>query len=149
MLTIDTDDVGVLDAVHAGASGYLLKDAELAEIVSGIRAVAAGLSAVAPGVAGALLRSVRTNNAIRIDQARRTEPKPRASFTLSPREREVLALLTRGCDNGSIARQLFVSPSTVKHHVSRLLEKIGARNRVEAATFAVRTGLYDGLDPSA
>jgi two-component system, NarL family, response regulator LiaR len=67
-----------------------------------------------------------------------------AALTLSLREHDVLALLTRGCDNGEIARRLFVSPSTVKHHVSNLLSKIGAGNRVQAATYAVRTGLYDG-----
>ena len=143
MLTIDTDDGRVLDAVHAGASGYLRKDAELAEIVSGIRAVAAGMGALAPDVAAAVLRSVRTN------PPRADDEQPKPVLTLSSREREVLALLTRGCDNGDIARRLFVSPSTVKHHVSRLLEKIGAGNRVQAATFAVRTGLHDGTDPSA
>jgi DNA-binding NarL/FixJ family response regulator len=137
VLTIATDEQRVLDAVRAGASGYLLKDAELAEIAAGIRSVAAGHAAVAPEVAGILLASVRNT-------AERTEAKRHAPVPLSPREREVLALLSRGCDNGDIARELFVSPSTVKHHVSRLLEKIGAANRVQAATFAVRAGLYEG-----
>jgi two-component system nitrate/nitrite response regulator NarL len=138
MLTIASDDERVLDAVRAGASGYLLKDAELSEISAAIRAVAAGLGAVAPGIAGVLLKSVRTAT------ARPAERKPAASVALSPRERDVLTLLCQGCDNGDIARQLFVSASTVKHHVSRLLEKIGASNRVQAATFAVRAGFYDG-----
>ena len=138
MLTISTDDERVLDAVRAGASGYLLKDAELAEIVAAIRAVAAGLGAVAPGVIGVLLESVRSG------ALGEPEAKHHALASLSPREREVLALLSRGCDNGDIARALFVSPSTVKHHVSRLLQKIGAANRVQAATFAVRSGLSEG-----
>lgn len=138
MLTMASGDGAVLAAVQAGAAGYLLKDAELAEIVGAIRSVAAGLGAVAPGVAGILLRSVR---------AAAPPPAPPVQappIALSPREREVLALLTEGCDNGDIARQLFVSSSTVKHHVSRVLEKIGVVNRVQAATFATRAGLYDG-----
>ena len=143
MLTIDADDDRVLDAVQAGASGYLLKDAELAEITAGIREVAGGYAVLTPRVAGAVLRSVRAEN------ARRDEPQAHPGPKLSSREGQVLALLTRGCDNGDIARQLFVSPSTVKHHVSSLLEKLGAGNRVQAATFAVRTGLYDGCQPSA
>jgi len=137
MLTIDSEDARVLEAVRAGASGYLLKDAQLSEIAAAIRAVAAGLGAVAPGVAGVLLRSIRSNRP-------QVTPQDAAALTLSLREHDVLALLTRGCDNGEIARRLFVSPSTVKHHVSNLLLKIGAGNRVQAATYAVRTGLYDG-----
>jgi two-component system response regulator DevR len=137
MLTISDDDERVLEAVQAGAAGYLLKDAELVEIVGAIRSVAAGLGAVDPGVAGVLLRTVKN--------AAAPAPRPLAPrVALSPREREVLALLGEGCDNAEIAERLFVSQSTVKHHVSRLLEKIGAANRVQAATFAVRSGLYDG-----
>jgi DNA-binding NarL/FixJ family response regulator len=139
MLTIASADEGVLEAVQAGAAGYLLKDAELAEIVGAIRSVAAGFGAVAPGVAGVLLRSVRTASA---PLPVREVHVPRVA--LSPREREVLALLTQGCDNADIARRLFVSPSTVKHHVSRVLEKIGVSNRVQAATFAIKAGLYEG-----
>ena len=137
MLTIAADDATVLNAVHAGASGYLLKDADLREISAAIHGVAAGLGAVAPGVAGVLLESIRSAG---VRLAERTQ---QPSIALSPREREVLALLTRGCDNGDIARQLFVSPSTVKHHVSRLLDKIGASNRVQAATYAIRAGFHD------
>jgi two-component system, NarL family, nitrate/nitrite response regulator NarL len=138
MLTISNDDERVLEAVQAGAAGYLLKDAQLAEIVGAIRAVAAGFGAVAPGVVGVLLESVRSAAA---DPAQGA-PAPRV--TLSQREREVLILLSQGCDNGDIARRLYVSSSTVKQHVSRVLEKLGVANRVQAATFAVRAGLYDG-----
>jgi DNA-binding NarL/FixJ family response regulator len=138
MLTIADDDERVLDAVRAGASGYLLKDAELAEIVRAIRSIAAGFAAVAPGVAGVLLTSIKSAT------PRPVQPPPKVSVALSPREHEVLTLLTQGCDNGDIARQLFVSSSTVKHQVSSLLEKIGVANRVQAATYAVRSGLYEG-----
>ena len=143
MLTVSRTDSDLFDALRAGASGYLLKDAELSEISAAIRAVAAGLCAVAPGIAGVLLEFVRST------PARPAERTPGASVALSPRERDVLTLLCQGCDNGDIARQLFVSASTVKHHVSRILEKIGASNRVQAATFAVRAGFYDGSPVSA
>ena len=137
MLTSYSDDEALFQAILAGASGYLLKDAELLEISAAIHSVAAGLGAVAPGVAGLLLKSVRSAS------VRPVERTSHAAVALSPRERQVLTLLTHGCDNGDIARQLFVSPSTVKHHVSRLLDKIGASNRVQAATFAVRAGFHD------
>jgi two-component system, NarL family, nitrate/nitrite response regulator NarL len=137
MLTIATEEPDVLDAVRAGASGYLLKDAELSEIVAGIRAAAAGQSTIAARVAGHLLHSVRTN-----DPGRPTAASPRVEGPpLSPREREVLSLVSDGCDNADIAGRLYVSPSTVKNHVSRLFEKLGVDNRVQAATFAIREGL--------
>ena len=126
---------GVLDAVRAGASGCLLKDAELSEIVAAIHAAAAGRSTFSAGVAGHLLLSVRSNDGgppLRV-------PSPEER-TLSSREREVLTLVSDGCDNAEIAGRLFVSASTVKHHVSKLLEKLGVDNRVQAATFAVREG---------
>lgn len=135
MLTIATDHAGVLDAVRAGASGYLLKDAELKEITTGIVAAAAGQSAIAPGVAGALLDSVRN--------AESGPPAPAAPLDgpdLSAREQQVLSLLTDGCDNAEIAKRLYLSQSTVKNHVSKLFEKLGVDNRVQAATFAVRNG---------
>jgi DNA-binding NarL/FixJ family response regulator len=137
MLTIATDEAEVLDAVRAGASGYLLKDAELADIVAGIRAAAAGHSTIAARVAGHLLHSVRTHDAGVV-----SEPSPQGP-ELSDREREVLSLVTDGCDNAEIAGRLYVSPSTVKTHVSRLFEKLGVENRVQAATFAIREGLDD------
>jgi DNA-binding NarL/FixJ family response regulator len=134
VLTVSTDDECVLDAVRAGAAGYLLKDADLDEIVAAIKAVADGKSAVAPGVAGVLLRTVR--------EAAPAAATP-ATPVLSAREREVLALLAQGMENGDIARELYVSTSTVKHHVSQLLDKLGATNRVQAATFAVLAGMHE------
>ena len=134
MLTIATDETEVLDAVRAGASGYLLKDAELSEIVAGVRAAAAGHSTIAASVAGYLLHSVRINDA-------GPPACPSPGPELSRREREVLTLVTDGCDNAEIAGRLYVSVSTVKNHVSRLFEKLGVDNRVQAATFAIREGL--------
>jgi two-component system nitrate/nitrite response regulator NarL len=136
MLTIATDEAEVLDAVRAGASGYLLKDAELSDIVGGIRAAAAGHSTIAARVAGHLLHSVRIN-----DAGSPSDSSSPQGAQLSEREREVLSLVTDGCDNAEIAGRLYVSPSTVKNHVSRLFEKLGVDNRVQAATFAIRGGL--------
>jgi DNA-binding NarL/FixJ family response regulator len=139
MLTIATDDERVLAAIRAGASGYLLKNAPLEEIADGIRAAAAGGSIIAPGVAGALVQSVRDAG------APATEPVAPVGPDLSAREREVLVLLADGYDNAEIARRLYLSPSTVKNHVSKLLDKLGVENRVQAATFATRSGLV-GVD---
>jgi two-component system, NarL family, nitrate/nitrite response regulator NarL len=138
MLTITREARGVLDAVRAGALGYLLKDAELEDIATGIREAAAGRPVFASAATGAMMAEVR-----------RGAPRIAAPATaavvaqLTARERAVLALLARGCDNTEISRQLFVSPSTVKHHVSHVLEKLGVENRLQAATFAIRNGLAD------
>lgn len=134
MLTVAADDERVLEAIRAGATGYLLKEAHLAEIVAAVNAAAAGRSPIAPGVAGALVASVREGGG--------PSSRPAAS-SLTDRERAVLALLAQGYDNRAIARRLFVSPSTVKNHVSSVLAKLGLENRVQAAAYAVRHGLVD------
>jgi two-component system nitrate/nitrite response regulator NarL len=135
MLTVAADLDEILDAIAAGASGYLLKDAELPMIVAGIEAAAAGHSAIAPRVAPLVLRSVRALEA----PARPVAACPQ----LSPRERAVLALMVDGHQNSDIARRLHVSPSTVKNHVSHVFEKFGVRSRMEAATFAVTHDLVE------
>lgn len=136
MLTIEASEAEVLSAVRAGASGYLLKEAELSAIVAAIHAAAAGHSTISAEVAGHLLLSVRANDA--------GSPKPTPDGPmLSARERDVLTLVTDGCDNAEIGRRLYLSSSTVKNHVSRVLRKLGVDNRVQAATFAIRQGLFD------
>ena len=133
MLTISTDDDDVLDALSAGACGYLLKTAPLEEIVRAIQAAYDGDSAVSPQVATRLVERVRVG-------AGRAEPEPpRAQLT--PRELEILRLIVEGRENGEIAQLLFISPSTAKNHVARVLEKLGMQNRVQAAVYAVRSGL--------
>ena len=135
MLTVSDDDQHVLDALLAGASGYLLKESALQEITDGIRAVAAGWCPVHPRVARVLVDRIRRDS---YDAA----PVAEATLAgLSDRERQVLALIADGCDNADIARTLYVSPSTVRNHVSRLLEKLGVHNRVQAAAYAVRHGV--------
>lgn len=138
MLTVAAEDDEILDAIAAGASGYLLKDAELPAIVAGIEAAAAGHSAIAPSVAPVVLRSVRAGEA----PLRPVEACPE----LSPRERAVLALVVDGHQNSEIARHLYVSPSTVKNHVSRVFEKLGVGSRIEAATLAIVHDLVDFSD---
>ncbi len=135
MLTASDADDEVLDAVLAGASGYLLKDASLPEIVGAIRAAAAGQSLIAPSVAGGLLARLRRHGP--------REERATAAFHLSERELEVLKLLVGGCENPEIGRKLHLSPSTIKHHVSAILEKLGVDNRIQAAVLAVRRGLVD------
>jgi DNA-binding NarL/FixJ family response regulator len=137
VLTASEDDADVLAALRAGASSYLVKDAALEEIVAGIRAAAAGHSAIAPRVAGALLESVRS-----MVPAVPRQPVPVPE--LSERERQVLALVALGHGNVEIGRRLDLSPNTVKQHVSRLLRKLGADSRLQAASFAIRLGLADG-----
>jgi DNA-binding NarL/FixJ family response regulator len=133
MLTVAADDQVVLDAFRAGASGYILKEAHLAEIVAAVRAVAEGRSPIAARVAGALVTSVRERRVAR--------PPGVDPSLLTERERAVLALLAEGYDNATIAARLYVSPSTVKNHLSHLLEKLHLDNRVQAAAYAVRHGL--------
>jgi DNA-binding NarL/FixJ family response regulator len=135
MLTVSDDEEQVLDAVLAGASGYLLKGARLSEIVRGVRAAATGQSLIAPSVAGSLLARLRRHAP--------REPREQERVVLTPREIDVLRLLVGGCETSEIGRRLHLSPSTVKHHVSSTFEKLGVENRVQAAVMAVRTGLVD------
>jgi two-component system NarL family response regulator len=135
MLTVSDADDEVLAAILAGASGYLLKDAPLQQIMSAIRAAAAGQSLIAPQVAGSLLARLRLLGA--------PDVRPPAAPGLSDRELEVLRLLVTGYDNGQIGTQLHLSAGTIKHHVSSILEKLGVDNRVQAAVAAVRRGFVD------
>jgi two-component system nitrate/nitrite response regulator NarL len=133
MLTVSADDRDVVDAVRAGARGYVLKDAALEEIVATIRAVAAGDAWVSPRVARALLDQVRESGAGPVDEPPLVE--------LSDRERDVLRLIAAGRDNAAIGRELHISAGTARKHVSSILAKLGVDSRVDAAVYAVRRGL--------
>ncbi len=132
VLTISANESDVTDAVLAGACGYLLKDASVVDILAGVRAAAAGESMVSPRMAKTLLEQVRRHE--------RSDGKPRAE-SLSSREREVLRLVVEGKDNATIARELFISPYTVKNHISNILLKLNVTNRIQAAVLAVRESL--------
>lgn len=132
VLTIVAEEAEVLDAIVAGASGYLLKDASIEQIVEGIDAATRGDAAVSSRVAGPLMRRVRSD-------PRTTSRTPRGPLT--DREREVLGLIAQGVDNAGIATRLHISQNTVKNHVSSVLEKLGVENRTQAAVQAIRDGL--------
>ena len=133
VLTISTGSVELLDALLAGARGYLVKGAPLADLARGVRAVAAGELLLGRTVADEVL-----------DRVRRGSPggaRPPGIGDLSERERDVLRLMAAGRDNTEIAGELQVGLTTVKHHVSNVLEKLGVENRIQAAVAAVRDGL--------
>jgi len=134
MLTVSSAAPDITDAVVAGACGYLLKSATTQEIVSGIAAAARGDALLSPSVAAKLLERVREQ------PVRPAIPDP-SSASLTDRELEVLRLLSSGMDNAEIGRTLFISPSTVKNHISSILLKLQIENRIQAAVYAVRSGL--------
>jgi DNA-binding NarL/FixJ family response regulator len=131
VLTSFADDDTVLPAVRAGAAGYLLKDVQPPELVSAIRTVHAGEALLAPAVATMLVEQLAAEDG---------HGEPRGEH-LTPREREVLALVARGRANKLIARDLGVSERTVKTHVSNILGKLNLTDRTQAAVYAVRHGI--------
>jgi DNA-binding NarL/FixJ family response regulator len=136
-------DTYVYDALRAGASGFMLKDAPPEEIAAAVRIVASGEALLAPAVT----RSV-------IEEFARQRPAaapapPPAVAELTPREREVLALLARGLSNPEICERLVISEATAKTHVARILQKLDLRDRVQAVIYAYETGLVaPGLSPT-
>ena len=134
MLTISDEDSDVTDAILAGACGYLLKDASIQELVSGIRAAARGEALISPHIAAKVLQRIRATSAQpEIEEMIRAE--------LSEREIEVLKLIANGKDNAVIAAELHISPKTVKNHISNILMKLQIDNRIQAAVYAVRSGI--------
>jgi DNA-binding NarL/FixJ family response regulator len=133
MLTVSGDDGDVLDAMLAGAAGYLVKGATPEALVAGIRAAAAGGALLSPGIATKLLGRMRATSGAANGSGPNT--------LLSERELEVLELLARGKRNSEIARELFLSPNTVRNHISNILSKLQIANRTEATAYAIRSGL--------
>ena len=133
VLTVSADDQHVMNALLAGACGYLLKDSTVDQIVEGIRAAARGesvdLAVRLPAISYAVSASLKE-----------IEPAI-AAPELTPRELEVLDLVARGLDNSEIAKALFLSQHTIKNHVSSILIKMQVENRIQAAVRAVRSGL--------
>jgi DNA-binding NarL/FixJ family response regulator len=132
LTTFDLDEA-VNRALHAGASGFLLKDTPYDQLIHAIRVVTAGDSVLAPSVTRRLIEHFAPH------------PTPTAADAavlerLTDREREVLGLIAQGLSNAEIGRAVFLSEATVKTHVGRVLTKLGCRDRVQAAIFALRTG---------
>jgi DNA-binding NarL/FixJ family response regulator len=134
VLTISADDDDVMNAVMAGACGYLLKDSSIQELIAGIRAASEGESLISPQIAAKVLQQLRA-------QSKDTDAAATIRAELSDRELEVLKLIANGKDNAQIARELYISPKTVKNHISNILMKLQIENRIQAAVYAVRSGI--------
>jgi DNA-binding NarL/FixJ family response regulator len=125
----------VYDALHAGASGFMLKDAPPEELVAAVRIVASGDALLAPAVTRAVIDEFARRQPV-------AEPRvPAAVGELTPREREVLDLLAGGLSNPEICAQLVISEATAKTHVAHILQKLGLRDRVQAVIYAYESGL--------
>ena len=140
VLVLTTFDVNeyVYEALRAGASGFLLKDAPADQLVTAIRVVAAGEALLAPSITRRLIEEF----------ARRppSNARPAELEALSPRELDVLRLVARGLSNAEIAGELYVGDATVKTHVSRILQKLNLRDRVQAVVLAYESGLLQPGD---
>jgi DNA-binding NarL/FixJ family response regulator len=133
VLTISDQDDDVMDAIVAGACGYLVKDSSIQELIRGITSAAVGESLISPPIAAKVLQRMR---AVTLDQG-----AARIRGELSERELEVLRLIANGKDNSQIAEALHISPKTVKNHISNILMKLQIENRIQAAVYAVRSGI--------
>jgi DNA-binding NarL/FixJ family response regulator len=130
VVSVSAQEDDVTEAILAGASGYVLKDGPVEEVVAGIQAAAAGESLISPRIATMLLSRIRTDDA--------AEPDAPAQTLLSHRELEVLELVAEGKGNHEIGEKLFIGQSTVRNHISSILMKLQVENRVQAAVRAVR-----------
>jgi DNA-binding NarL/FixJ family response regulator len=135
MLTTFGLDGYVYDALHAGASGFMLKDAPPEEIAAAVRIVASGEALLAPAVTRTVIEEFARRQPVAAPAL------PTAVSELTPREREVLDLLARGLSNPEICEKLVISEATAKTHVARILQKLSLRDRVQAVIYAYETGL--------
>ncbi|MFF7678934.1 response regulator [Actinacidiphila glaucinigra] len=131
MLTSFDDDDALLDAIMAGAAGYVLKQIKGSDLVSAVRTVASGQSMLDPATTARLMNSLR-------QQDEPPEPRDETLATLTPREREILELIGEGLTNRQIGTRLFLSEKTVKNHISRMLAKLGVERRIQAAVLATQ-----------
>jgi DNA-binding NarL/FixJ family response regulator len=133
LTTFDLDEY-VYEALRAGASGFVLKDDSPEQLLAAIRTVAAGDALLSPTVTKRVIQKfARTSR----------PPLPKEIDDLSEREQDVFRLMTRGLSNGEIAKELFISETTVKTHVTHILQKLNLRDRVQAVVLAYQTGLFD------
>jgi DNA-binding NarL/FixJ family response regulator len=133
LTTFDLDDY-VYEALRAGASGFLLKDAPAGDLIAAVRVVAGGEALLAPSITKRLIADFAR-------QRQPERPRPEVLRALTPREVEVLTLIARGLSNAEIAESLVLAEQTVKTHVGRVLAKLGLRDRVQAVVLAYETGL--------
>ena len=134
VLTISDRDGDIVDAILAGACGYLLKDSSIHDLLRGISAASVGESLISPQIASKVLRELRA--------ARPAPPAAdRLRSELTDRELDVLRLIANGKDNAQIAAELHISAKTVKNHISNILMKLQIQNRIQAAVYAVRSGI--------
>jgi DNA-binding NarL/FixJ family response regulator len=133
VLSASDQDADVMDAIMAGACGYLLKESSIDQLLAGIQAAANGESLISPAIAAKVLQRLRASSTSAREDAIASE--------LSERELQVLRLIANGNDNAQIAAELHISPKTVKNHISNILMKLQIENRIQAAVFAVRSGL--------
>jgi DNA-binding NarL/FixJ family response regulator len=132
LTTFEVDEY-VFESIRAGASGFLVKDTEPAELIQAVRVVARGDALLSPSVTRRLIEEFAASG---------MEPRPAPDLAaLTDREREVMALAARGLSNDEIAARLVVSPATAKTHVSRAMVKLGARDRAQLVVFAYESGL--------
>ncbi|MGL5065987.1 MAG: response regulator transcription factor [Microcoleus sp.] len=139
VLTTFDDDGYIVDAMRAGAKGYLLKDMPSEELAQAIRLVQSGYTQLAPGLMDKLMTgfSAAPTNSSPTNPASSTQPSKQSEFVqLTPREQEVLRLIGTGLTNRDIAQQLFISEGTVKTHVTHLLNRLNLRNRSQLAIYA-------------
>ena len=139
LTTFDLDEY-VFTALRAGASGFLLKDAPADQLLTAIRVIAAGDALIAPSVTRRLIAEFAHQPA--------PTDRPEQLESLTPRERDVLRLLARGMSNAEIAAALFLGEATIKTHVSRILAKLGLRDRVQAVVLAYESGLIQPGSPT-
>jgi DNA-binding NarL/FixJ family response regulator len=133
LTTFDLDEY-VYEALGAGASGFLLKDASAADLVNGVRVVAAGDALLAPSITRRLIGDFARRR-------RHQRPSPQATAGLTPRELDVLRLMARGLSNAEIAAELVLAEQTIKTHVGHVLTKLGLRDRTQAVVYAYENGL--------
>ncbi|MDX1378329.1 MAG: response regulator transcription factor [Anaerolineales bacterium] len=138
MLTTFDDDAYIIRSLQAGACGYLLKDIPVHDLAQAVQLAHTGVYQLAPEIAGKLVGNLKMR-----DQAKTIEP---SSYDLTKRELEVLGLIATGATNREIGEKLFVSEGTVKNHVSNILNRLGLRDRMQAAIFAIEHDLVSQSD---
>jgi DNA-binding NarL/FixJ family response regulator len=136
LTTFDLDDY-VYQALRAGASGFVLKDDPPEQLIAAVRTVAGGEALLSPAI---------TKRVIQHFTRLHRQAPPKAVDTLTTREMEVFRLITRGLSNAEIGQELFISDTTVKTHVTRLLQKLDLRDRAQAIVLAYQTGLFDASE---